>query len=50
MPIRISKEAYMKKKYPKALFEKILQIELALCERPDALTLAGHLQAIAQKI
>jgi ubiquinone/menaquinone biosynthesis C-methylase UbiE len=29
--------------------EKVLKIELALCERPDALSLAGHLQAIGYK-
>lgn len=49
VPLRISKELFMKKEYPKELFDKILQFELALCERPDALALAGHLQAIACK-
>jgi ubiquinone/menaquinone biosynthesis C-methylase UbiE len=49
MPLRIKKETYLKKKYPEDLFKKILQFELALCEKPDALALAGHLQAIAYK-
>jgi ubiquinone/menaquinone biosynthesis C-methylase UbiE len=49
MPLRISKDAYMKKDYSKDLFEKILQFELALCEKPDTLALAGHMQAIAHK-
>jgi len=49
MPLRISKELFMKKDYPDDLFNKLLQFELALCEKPDALALAGHLQAIAYK-
>jgi len=49
MPLRISKDVFMKRKYPKNLFDKILEFELAMCERPEALALAGHLQAIARK-
>ena len=49
MPLRISKELFMKKEYPEDLFNKILQFELTLCEKPDALALAGHLQAIVYK-
>ena len=49
MPLRVSKELFMKKDYPDDLFNKLLQFELALCEKPDALALAGHLQAIAYK-
>lgn len=49
MPLRISKELFMKKDYPEDLFNKILQFELTLCESQDALALAGHLQAIAYK-
>jgi len=49
MPLRISKELFMKKKYPDDLFNKLLQFELTLCEKSDALALAGHLQAIAYK-
>ena len=49
MPLRISKELFMEKKYPEDLYEKILQIELALCEKQDAMALAGILQAIAYK-
>lgn len=47
MPLRISEKLYMKKEHPEDLLNKILQFELALCEKPDALALAGHLQAIA---
>jgi len=50
MPLRIKKEIYLKKEYPEDLFNKILQFELTLCEKPDALALAGHLQAIAYKL
>jgi hypothetical protein len=49
MPLRIKKELYLKKEYSEDLFNKILQFELTLCEKPDALALAGHLQAIAYK-
>jgi hypothetical protein len=49
MPLRIKPDTYLKKKYPEDLFNKILQFEFALCEKPDALALAGHLQAIAFK-
>jgi ubiquinone/menaquinone biosynthesis C-methylase UbiE len=50
MPMRIKEECYLQKKYSEDLFNKILQFELALCEKPDALALAGHMQAIARKI
>ncbi len=49
MPLRISQEFYMKRQYPKALFDKIAEFELSLCEKPDALALAGHMQVIATK-
>jgi ubiquinone/menaquinone biosynthesis C-methylase UbiE len=49
MPLRISKDMFMKKEYSGDLFNRILQLELPLCERPDALALAGHLQAIVYK-
>ncbi|HVP92530.1 MAG TPA: class I SAM-dependent methyltransferase [Acidobacteriota bacterium] len=49
MPLRISVKQYMRKKYSENLFNKLLDFELALCEKPDALALAGHLQAIAYK-
>jgi ubiquinone/menaquinone biosynthesis C-methylase UbiE len=50
MPLRIKEEIYLKRKYLEGLFNKILQFELTLCEKPDALALAGHLQAIAFKL
>lgn len=50
MPIRIRKEKYMQSTYTQDLYDRILQLELDLCEKPDALGLAGHLQAITRKI
>jgi ubiquinone/menaquinone biosynthesis C-methylase UbiE len=50
MPLRVRQEFFMEKKHPEELFNKILQFELALCEKPDALALAGHLQATAFKL
>jgi ubiquinone/menaquinone biosynthesis C-methylase UbiE len=49
MPLRIRKETYLKKDYPQELFDRILEYELALCEKSDALALAGHLQAVTRK-
>ena len=49
MPLRISTEVFLKRDYDEELFQKILQFELAACENPDALALAGHLQAIARR-
>jgi hypothetical protein len=48
-PLRML-EMYLTKACPENLLHKILQLELALCERPDALALAGHMQAIARKV
>jgi ubiquinone/menaquinone biosynthesis C-methylase UbiE len=50
MPLRVRQEFFMEKKHPQELFDKLLQFELALCEKPDALALAGHLQAAAFKL
>jgi hypothetical protein len=50
MPLRVRQEFFMEKKHPGELFNKILQFELALCEKPDALALAGHLQATVFKL
>jgi len=50
MPLRIPSKTYSKKKYSQEQLDKILQIEFALCEKTDALGLAGHLQAIAYKM
>jgi len=49
MPLRIRKETYFRKDFSEDLLDKILEIEYALCEKPDALALAGHLQVIARK-
>jgi hypothetical protein len=50
MPLRVRQEFFMEKKHPEDLFNKLLQFELALCEKTDALALAGHLHAIAFKL
>jgi ubiquinone/menaquinone biosynthesis C-methylase UbiE len=50
MPLRVRQEFFMEKKHPENLFNKLLQFELALCEKTDALALAGHLHAIAFKL
>jgi len=48
--LRMPPETYRKRDYSQSFLDKILQIELALCEKPDALGLAGHIQAIAYKV
>jgi len=50
MPLRVRQEFFMEKKHPEELCNKLLQFELALCEKPDALALAGHLHAVAFKL
>jgi len=50
MPLRIRQEFFMEKRHSAELFNEILQFELALCEKSDALALAGHLQATARKL
>jgi len=49
MPLRINRDFYWKKDFSQDLFNKIVEIELAFCERHDALALAGHMQAITRK-
>jgi len=49
MPLRITEELYMKRECSEDLLNRILQLELSLCDKSDALALAGHLQAIAFK-
>jgi ubiquinone/menaquinone biosynthesis C-methylase UbiE len=49
MPLRISKDVFVKRDYSESLFNTILRLELALCDKPDASALAGHIQAIARK-
>jgi len=49
MPLRISNKFFTKKKYSQSLFDNLLQFELALCDKADALALAGHMQAISHK-
>lgn len=50
MPLRVTEKLYMKKEFSQDILKKILRLELAFCDRQDALGLAGHLQAIAYKV
>ena len=50
MPLRVRQEFFMEKRHSAELFKEILQFELALCEKSDAMALAGHLQATAHKL
>lgn len=47
MPLRIKPETYLKKKYAENLFNKVLRFEFVLCEKRDALALAGHYAFLA---
>jgi len=49
MPLTIPVQQIYTKDYKSEFLEKILKIEFALCDKPDALALAGHLQAIGYK-
>lgn len=49
MPMALPQERFWTKDYSKDFFDRVLKIELNFCERPDALALAGHLQAIGYK-
>jgi len=50
MPLRLANEVTMARDYSEELFTKLLQLEIQLCERPDSLALAGHLQAVARRL
>ena len=50
MPLVIPTKKYWTKKYSEKFLEKVLKIELDLCEKQDALSLAGHLQAIGHRL
>lgn len=49
MPLTIPAQKFYSKDYTSEFLEKILKIEFALCKKPDALALAGHLQAVGYK-
>jgi SAM-dependent methyltransferase len=49
MPLRIKGDVYTKTKFSEDLLDEILKVEYAMCEKPDALALAGHIQATAFK-
>lgn len=48
-PLVLPMQTLYMEKYDEEYYQKILKVELELCERPDALALAGHLQAIGTK-
>ncbi|MDI9576517.1 MAG: methyltransferase domain-containing protein [Thermoproteota archaeon] len=49
MPLRIKEEVYSKTTFSEDLLSSVLKFEFALCEKPESLALAGHMQAIAFK-
>jgi len=49
MPLTMPAEEFYTKDYKPEFLEKVLKIEFALCDKPDALALAGHLQAVGYK-
>lgn len=48
-PLVMPMEKLYSENYDQELFDKIMSVETSLCERPDALPLAGHIQAIGVK-
>jgi len=49
-PLRFAPQFIMKKEYSDDVLDKLLLLELAFCEKQDALALAAHIQAIAYKL
>lgn len=49
MPLRLGQEFMMKAENPEEIVSDILKLELAFSERPDAVALGGHIQAVARK-
>jgi len=49
-PLRLAPQFIMTKEYSEDVLNKLLQLELAFCERQDASALAAHLQAVAHKL
>lgn len=49
-PLRIAPQFVLTNEYSEDVFDRMLRLELAFCEREDALALAAHLQAIAHKL
>jgi ubiquinone/menaquinone biosynthesis C-methylase UbiE len=49
MPLILPRDRFWTEDYSKDFFESLLRIEFSVCERPDALALAGHFQAIGYK-
>ena len=49
MPLALSWEKVISEKFAEKLFEKIMRVELELANRPDAICLGSHFQAIGHK-
>lgn len=49
MPLRLGQQFMMKTDNPEEIVSRVLELELAFSERPDAVALGGHIQAIARK-
>jgi ubiquinone/menaquinone biosynthesis C-methylase UbiE len=49
MPLRLSPQFMMKMDNPEEVVSSVLELEFAFSERPDAVALGGHIQAIARK-
>jgi ubiquinone/menaquinone biosynthesis C-methylase UbiE len=48
-PLVLPMEKLYLDKHDQELYDRILKVELELCEKPDSLALAGHMQAIGTK-
>jgi ubiquinone/menaquinone biosynthesis C-methylase UbiE len=49
MPLGLSWEKVINEKFTEELFEKIMRVELELANKPDAICLGSHFQAIGHK-
>jgi len=50
MPLRLANEVITARDCSEEFFSKLVQLELYMCDKPDSLALAGHLQAVAKKV
>ena len=48
-PLVLPMERFWTHHYDQAFADSVMKVELDLCERSDALALAGHIQAIGYK-
>jgi ubiquinone/menaquinone biosynthesis C-methylase UbiE len=49
MPLGLSSEKVISEKFTEELFEKIMRVELELADKPDAICLGSHFQAVGYK-